>query len=65
MVAGKQHPHPDRLLEFVEKQVPVIGLDYVIRSAKFVEREYPGSAEYLVPKLRAIYRKHSRIANIK
>jgi len=63
MVAGRQHPHPDRLLEFVEQQVPVIGLDYVIRSAKFIEREYPGSVDYLVPKLRAIYRKHSQKSN--
>lgn len=62
MDAGRQHPHPDRLIEFLEKQAAQIGVDYVARVAKFIEREYPGSAAYLLPKMRAIYRKHSRIA---
>ncbi len=53
---GREHPHPELLLAFVERMSREIGRNYVARSAEFVKREFPGSAAALLPKLRAIYK---------
>lgn len=54
--AGRQHPNPEHLLTFVEKMVKQIGRNYAARTAEMISRDFPGSAEALLPKLRAIYR---------
>lgn len=59
MAGGKEHPEPQRLLEFCEKMAKQIGRSYVARTAEFIKTNYPGSAASLVPKLRAIYKAHA------
>jgi hypothetical protein len=54
--AGRQHPHPEALLEFARKMARQIGRHYVARTANMIKADFPGSAETLVPKLRAIYK---------
>lgn len=53
--AGRQHPNPDQLLTFVERMVKQIGRNYAARTAEMIKRDFPGSSEALLPKLRAIY----------
>lgn len=53
---GKEHPHPELLLQFCERMAREIGRHYVARTAEFIQKNYPGSAPTLVPKLRVIYR---------
>lgn len=54
--AGRQHPHPEALLDFCSKMGRQIGRDYVRRTADMVRDQFPGSADALIPKLRAIYK---------
>lgn len=56
--AGRRHPQEKHLLEFCEKMAKQIGRNYVARTAEMIKREYPGSVESMVPKLRAIYKAH-------
>lgn len=56
--AGRQHPHPQLLLDFCERMARQIGRHYVARTADMVKRDFPGSASTLIPKLRAIYKAH-------
>lgn len=53
---GAEHPHPERLLAFCERMGLEVGRNYVARTAEMVKRDFPGSADALIPKLRAIYR---------
>jgi hypothetical protein len=56
--AGRQHPHPDHLLEFCSKMAKQIGQGYVARTANMIKEQFPGSAAELLPKLRQIYKAH-------
>lgn len=56
--AGRQHPHPEHLLAFCEKMARQIGRGYVARTANMIKDQFPGSADKLIPKLRAIYKAH-------
>lgn len=56
----KCHPHPDKLLEFAEKMAKQIGPHYIARTAEMVKRDFPGSADYLLPRLHDIYTKAKR-----
>lgn len=53
---GKTHPQPDLLLAFCERMAREIGRHYVARTAEFIQINYPGSVDTLIPKLRVIYR---------
>lgn len=48
----KQHRQEDALLKFCAGQ----SSDYIARTAKWIEAEYPGSADRLLPRLRDLYR---------
>lgn len=56
--AGRQHPHPQALLDFCERMAKQIGRGYVARTANMIKEQFPGSADKLLPKLRAIYKAH-------
>ena len=56
MADGKTHPHPDNLLDFVAKMGRLIGRSYVARTAEMIKRDFPGSADELLPKFREIYK---------
>ena len=50
----REHPYPQHLLDYAAKHL--IHLASIIELAQWVEREYPGSREALLPPLRKIYR---------
>ena len=56
--AGRRHPHEQHLLDFCAKMAKQIGRAYVARTAEMIRRDFPGSVESMVPKLRAIYKAH-------
>lgn len=53
---GRQHPHPEILLDFCAKMGRAVGRHYVFRTAEMIKEKFPGSADALIPKLRAIYK---------
>lgn len=50
----KCHPHPDRLVEFLQRREH--DSFYVWRNAEMIKRDFPGSVDNLLPRLRALYR---------
>lgn len=48
----RRHPHEQHLIEFAKKSLTE---EYLKTLADFVKREYPGSAEAVLPKLQEIY----------
>lgn len=48
----KSHPHEGHFIEFAKKALTE---DYLKSLADFIKRNYPGSAESVLPKLREIY----------
>jgi hypothetical protein len=55
---GRQHLHPDHFLAFARKQAKELGQDgrnYVERCAEMIRRDFPGSADAMLPELRKIW----------
>jgi hypothetical protein len=60
----RRHAHEGVILAFCEKMLrelpEPLGRQYVARTADMIKREYPGSTQTMVPKLREIYRSGRR-----
>jgi len=48
----RKHPHEQHVIEFAKK---VLTEEYLKTLDDFIKRNYPGSAEAVLPKLREIY----------
>ena len=57
-MSGRRHPHPDLLISAVSR--PESDSHYVWRNAEMIKREYPGSVDELLPRLRKVYREKYR-----
>lgn len=52
--SDRRHSNEAALLAFCAR--PDQSADYVKRTAEWVKKDYPGSAQAVIPRLRAIYR---------